>query len=92
MIIYPAMEICAVVILAVILATQVVIPIVNGTRMFPMFSRRAKLQDEMIGLKDEQEIVKMEQQVESERKNLNRLKNVRPVEPTDETKKENKNI
>lgn len=63
---------------------QIVVPIIAGTRLFPIFGRRSKLEGELVELRDEQEIAELERKVELEKKNLNRLKSVRVA---DETKK-----
>ena len=47
----------------IVLFSQVVIPLISGTRLFPAFSKRSALKNELIELRDEQEIIELEQEV-----------------------------
>ena len=84
---FAIFEALAAVGLVLLLLTQVLRPLIRGTKLFPMFGRRADLQDELVDIREEKDIVELEHEVESERKNLNRLKNVRAVD-ADQAKKE----
>lgn len=60
--------------------TQIVLPLAKGTKMFPAFRKRGKLDEELVEIREERDVLEQERRVESERKNLDRLRNVRPVE------------
>ena len=86
MIVFSMLEILAGICLAIFLGSQILRPMLRGTKLFPMFSKRAKLSDEMIGLREEEELIDLEKQVEAKKKDMNRLRVVREAE-LDETKK-----
>lgn len=45
--------------------SQVIIPIIEGTRLFPMFRKRGEIQEELVEAKEELGNVKLEQEVKS---------------------------
>lgn len=61
------------------IASQVIVPLIRGTKLFPIFSLRSELEKELIELNEQREIAALRKRVEAERKNLEREKNVAPV-------------
>lgn len=74
MIIFSALELLLAVVLIAFFVLQVLRPLVRGTRLFPMFSRRTKLSDEMVQLREEEELIELEKQVEAKRREIARIK------------------
>jgi len=68
--------------------TQIVVPFAKGTKLFPAFRARTKLEEELVEIREERDVLELEKRVESERKNLNRVRNVKAV--NDEEKESDK--
>jgi hypothetical protein len=85
MIVFRLIQFLLVIAIALFLVSQVVWPMLKGVRLFPLFSRRSRLEKELIELRDEKEVATLEREVESERKNVERVKNIRAVKEGDES-------
>lgn len=69
------MQFAFAIIAALVLVTQIVVPLIGGTRVFPMFNKRKnKLHDELASIKTDTHIETMERDMISQRKNLDRIK------------------
>lgn len=62
------------------IVTQLIIPAWRGVKLFPAFGRRGKLEKEMVELNDEEEIAILEREIESKRKRVEAIKNLRSVQ------------
>lgn len=45
--------------------SQVIIPVIEGTRLFPMFRKRGEIQEELVEAKEELGNAKLEQEVKN---------------------------
>jgi hypothetical protein len=67
-------EYALVVFFAVVLIREILIPLFRGTRLFPMFGKRRKLEEELAEINEEKELTKLQKRVDSAREGLNRFK------------------
>lgn len=65
----------AVVILFIIFAvTQILIPLLRGKPIFPLFRKKEEIKEQLIVAKDETETAKLEKELEKEREKAKKLK------------------
>lgn len=79
MIVYAVSQALILLVIGIFVVTQIVTPLLKGTALFPMFGRRARIEDDMIRIREEREIIELEKKREQEQKDLDRLKNLHVV-------------
>lgn len=67
---FQALEFFLSVLIAIVLTTQVVIPLWRGRPLFPLARRRARLESELREIADEVETARLERKLENVREEL----------------------
>ena len=80
MILVVVAEVIAWVLLGAFIAMQILTPAWRGVKLFPIFRQRAKLEEKLVELKEEEETAILEREVESQRKRVEAIKSLRSVQ------------
>jgi len=82
------MEAVVVLLALLFVVTQILIPVFREKTLFPLFSKQAKLESELIEIEGENEVVELERIIKQEREALEKKREAlkKAAEPTQEQK------
>lgn len=68
---FIVLEVTMILLLIIAVVSQIIVPAVKGTKLFPLFDKRKKLKNEIVELKTRKEEMSLQHEIKNERKHIN---------------------